>query len=273
MPELPEVQTVVNGLQDWLVDRQILNLECHYNGTVRFSPASSESSLPAKVTSVERRGKYIIINLESLHSIIVHLRMTGKLVQDTSENIESNDINIIHQRACFILSHKKLLRFIDPRTFGKIILCRTDEIESYIPKLGVEPLTDDFTPNYLRSALLNKRAPIKNTLLDQRIVAGLGNIYVCEILYRSGIKPDKQSNQLTMSTLRKIVSNTKEVLSEAIQYNGTSISDYRRIDDKTGEFQNYLRVYQKIYCPLGHSIQNIRLAGRSSFYCPICQKI
>jgi formamidopyrimidine-DNA glycosylase len=108
--------------------------------------------------------------------------------------------------------------------------------------------------------------------MDQKIIAGLGNIYVCEILYRAGINPEKPANKITRKNIVKIIQQTKEVLTEAIDKGGTSISDYRRIDDKPGSFQNFLQVYQKQFCPLGHKVLRLKQGGRSTFYCPICQK-
>jgi len=120
---------------------------------------------------------------------------------------------------------------------------------------------------------LHREAPIKNLLLDQRIVAGLGNIYVCEILFRAKIHPDSQGKNLGNSELDKIVKQTNIVIAEAIENNGTTISDYRRIDDKTGNFQNFLKVYQKDFCECGEKISRKKHSGRSTFYCEKCQKI
>lgn len=270
MPELPEVQTVLSDLKSSLKNTVILAVDSFYQGTVIRDPELDDNALPAKITAYERRGKYIIIHLENQHSIIVHLRMTGKLVLQAKRE-ETSEIHK-HQRACFLLSQEQKLLFIDPRTFGKITLCKTENLPRYIAILGAEPLTAAFDEKYLAAKLKTKKSPIKTALLDQSVVAGLGNIYVCEILYRAGIRPDTASNTITLSKLKEIVKHTKSVLKEAIAHNGTSISDYRRVDDKSGEFQHFLKVYQKKTCPLGHKIENIRLSGRSSFYCPICQK-
>jgi formamidopyrimidine-DNA glycosylase len=267
MPELPEVQTVLDGVVRSIQGKRIQELRCLYPGTVVLDPENGPEPFPASVTASRRRGKYMILHLDSGHSLIIHLRMTGKLVH--SKGKAGTDK---HERACFLLSGREKLHFIDIRTFGKIILCRTANVESYLPSLGVEPLSADFTPAYLAARLKGRSAPIKNSLLDQSVVAGLGNIYVCEVLYRCGIRPDKPSRDLGPKQLKLLVKHTREVLAEAIAMNGTSVSDFRRVDDKTGEFQNYLRVYQKSLCPRGHEVDNIRLAGRSSFFCPLCQK-
>ncbi len=269
MPELPEVHTVLRGLQEHLQESVIVNLECNYPGTVIYDPDISNDALPAQIRGYERQGKYIIIHLKNEHSIIVHLRMTGKLVIESEPSISET---YKHQRACFLLAESQRVLFIDPRTFGKITLCKTANLSKFVATLGPEPLTNRFTGTYLLEKLKNKKAPIKNVLLDQSIVAGLGNIYVCEILYRAGIRPATESNSISQAKLNSIVKHTKAVLSEAISHNGTSISDYRRVDDKSGEFQAFLRVYQKKTCPLEHEIHNLKLSGRSSFYCPVCQK-
>jgi formamidopyrimidine-DNA glycosylase len=267
MPELPEVQTVLNGLIEVLQDKTLCGVESYYPGTLIIDPELEDDVFPAKLVQAERRGKYIILHLDSASIIIVHLRMTGKLVYEPKPDEPHR-----HERARILLSAQDALRFIDPRTFGKITLLRSSNLSRYLPELGPEPLSDAFDAAYLYRSLRHRKAPIKNLLLDQRIVAGLGNIYVCELLFRSGIKPDRPGAKITRKDSRLIARHTKEILREALAVGGTSISDYRQIDDKRGEFQNFLRVYQKHKCPLGHTLHNIKLGGRSSFFCPICQK-
>lgn len=267
MPELPEVETVLRGLRRQIHDMPICHLESLYKGTVIYDDEVNNPVFPAKVDRFERRGKYIILHLESDNALIIHLRMTGKLVYTETENDE-----LKHVRALLSLTGCARVAFNDIRTFGKIIVTPESKIDTYLPELGPEPLSRSFTYLCLSKALANKKAPVKNALLDQSVIAGLGNIYVCEILYRAGINPETISNQLSIAQLKSIVKHTKEVLTEAIAKNGTSISDFRQIDDKTGEFQNFLQVYQKETCPKGHKIKRIKQAGRSSFYCPVCQK-
>jgi len=268
VPELPEVQTVLDGLQSVLQDRMITGLECYYPGTLIQGERMVVSPFPARVQQFQRRGKYLLLHLDTAASLIIHLRMTGKLVYDADPQDAHK-----HERARILLQGGDAVRFIDPRTFGKIVLTATENLGSYLPSLGPEPLGEEFSAKYLQGAFAGKKMPVKNALLDQRIVAGLGNIYVCEILYRSGLRPDLPAGKISLPRLKLIVSHTRDVLSESLAVGGTSVSDYRRIDDKSGEFQNFLRVYQKDTCPRGHAIDNVRLGGRSSFYCPICQKI
>ena len=150
----------------------------------------------------------------------------------------------IHERARILLENDEIVQFIDPRTFGKITLLKSADLSTCLPKLGAEPLSNDFNTIYLRKATTNRTIPIKTLLLDQSVIAGLGNIYVCEILYRAHIKPSTPAKSIGSISTKAIVKHTKEVLAEALAVGGTSISDYRRIDDKTGEFQNFLQVYQ-----------------------------
>jgi len=267
MPELPEVQTVLDGVAKILSTRGIESLECMYPGTVKIAPNVGKKPFPAKVESHIRRGKYIILRLSGGNSLIIHLRMTGKLVHESSSTGTH-----IHERACFLLTDGGLLRFIDPRTFGKIILCRTDDESSFMPALGLEPLEGGFTPAALGLMLKGRKMPIKSAIMDQRLIAGLGNIYACEALYRAGIHPDTPAGSLAPKALAKLVKQIRLVLSEAIAQNGTSISDFRRVDDKQGGFQNFLQVYQKEVCPRGHPIHKARHSGRGTFFCPVCQK-
>ncbi len=267
MPELPEVETVLRGLQSQLKDTPICDLKSYYKGTVVYDTDINHPAFPAKVTEYQRRGKYIILHLENHNALVIHLRMTGKLIYTKGVHEEAK-----HIRAEFNLHDGCSIIFNDIRTFGKIILCPESKISSYLADLGAEPLTREFDAAYLQKAIVRKSAPIKNVLLDQSVVAGLGNIYVCEILYRTKVHPAAKANSLSLATLKNIVKHTKEVLTEAIAHNGTSVSDFRQIDDKTGEFQNFLQVYQKATCPRGHTIHRIKQAGRSTFYCPVCQK-
>lgn len=267
MPELPEVETVLRGLRRKINGMPICQLDSLYNGTVIYDMDIVQPLFPAEVTEFERRGKYIILHLASKNALIIHLRMTGKLIYTEEENEEAK-----HVRALLSLTGCARVLFNDIRTFGKIIVAPETKINNYLPELGPEPLSEEFDEQYLKQALKKKSAPIKNALLDQAIVAGLGNIYVCEILYRAKVNPQTQANALTPAKLKSIVLHTKEVIAEAISHNGTSVSDYRQIDDKTGSFQNFLRVYQKEACPQGHPIKRIKQAGRSTFYCPVCQK-
>ena len=267
MPELPEVQTVLSGVVKELRGARIIGLECLYPGTVIMDPELKGKAWPATLTDFERRGKYMLLHLSGGHSLIIHLRMTGKLVSDRIVAGPS-----CHERACILLDKGRKLRFIDIRTFGKITLCRTENVSRFLPTLGVEPLGEGLTGEILKELFRPRKIPVKNALMDQSLIAGLGNIYANEILYRSKINPVTPANKISLPRLRILVKETKAVLTEAIAMNGTSISDFRRVDDKSGEFQNFLQIYQKELCPKGHAVKKLRQGGRSTFFCPVCQK-
>ncbi len=267
MPELPEVQTVLNGFAEAIQDKTITGLECYYPGTVICHADASDRAFPAKMTGYKRLGKYMQVHLDSGYSLIIHLRMTGKLVA-----ANAGDEPLVHERARFSLKGGEVVHFIDPRTFGKIVVCPTPSLGNHMPQLGMEPLDKDFTAKRLGEVLAKKKAPIKTVLLDQRVIAGLGNIYVCEVLYRTGILPQTPASQISVIKVASIVKETVAVLEEAIKMGGTSISDFRRIDDKSGEFQHFLQVYQKDLCPKGHQVQRSVMGGRGTFFCSVCQK-
>ena len=264
MPELPEVQTIINGLNQKVLGKEIQEI-------VELRPRTVEWQFPVtslgKINSISRRGKYIIIQTSSKYKLVIHLRMTGKLIFEKDLNKTSN-----HARAEIIFKNKTKLIFDDVRTFGKIQIINSNEKIKALQKLGVEPLSDDFNTEYLKNELKNRKAPIKNVLLDQKVIAGLGNIYVSEILFRAKVHPATTANKLKTASLKRIVSETKNVLQEAIKHNGTTISDYRSVEDKTGEFQNFLKVYGKKICECGAIIQQIKQAGRSTYFCEECQK-
>lgn len=268
MPELPEVQTVLEGLVRKVGTRKLIKIESYYPTTVICDPESSRKFIPGAISNAFRRGKYMIVMLDSGTTLIIHLRMTGKLVYDAKAIPPTK-----HERARIYLEDGAVIHFIDPRTFGKIIICNLDNFTDYLPELGLEPLNPEFTIKHLKEKLQRRTLPIKQALLDQKVIAGLGNIYVCEILFRAKLHPLQSVNSLSDKDYRNIIRYTRQVLSEAILKGGTSISDFRRIDDQTGEFQEFLRVYQKASCPQGHPLARVKIGGRGTFYCPQCQKM
>lgn len=265
MPELPEVQTITDELNDILPKRKVVNLRELRNGTI--TDVNSILNFPFLIENVGRRGKYIVVETDSDFTIIIHLRMTGKLIYEDQLSEHQT-----HIRAIFDYEEYGHLVFDDIRTFGTIDVIENNEVNEFFTRIGVEPLSREFNAKYMAEKFAKRKSPIKNALLDQKIVAGLGNIYVCELLYRSGISPEIEANKLSLQQLGVIAKHTKEVLKEAIRENGTTISDYTRVDEKKGNFQNFLRVYQKEYCPKEHKISRIKQGGRATYYCPQCQK-
>jgi len=263
MPELPEVQTIINGLESHIIEKQISQIrECRKGTVVSHCPVDEFG----QVNTLERRGKYIIIATSKEIKIIIHLGMTGKLIYKSGAEVKPS-----HCRAEIIFTDGERIFFDDVRTFGKIHIFRIDDTVTALETMGVEPLTDFLNVHYLSDKLKNRKAPIKNVLMNQHIVAGLGNIYAMEILHRSHIDPTKESGILNKKEIKEIVQQTKIVLKEAMVHNGTSVSDYRSIEDQKGEFQNFLRVYRKERCRCGTNIKKIKMAGRSTYFCPECQ--
>lgn len=264
MPELPEVQTIVDELNSHILNKSILEIVEKREGIIINQ---DNMKLFGKINRIERRGKYIIIHT-SQTDIVVHLRMTGKLIYEEDLLKTSS-----HSRAEIIFKDGTKLIFDDVRAFGKIWILSNYKGLDGIKNLGVEPLNKRFDKDYLKLKIQNRKVPIKSLLLDQNIIAGLGNIYVCEILFRAKIHPESFGKNLQETEIGNIVRQTKIVLSEALRHNGTTISDYRRVDGKTGEFQNFLKVYQKDFCECGNKISKIKIAGRSTYFCDECQKL
>ena len=265
MPELPEVQTIVEELNDDIKNKFIISiLEYRENTVLNLNKHHNFG----KIENINRRGKYIILHTSNNLDIVVHLRMTGKLIY------EENHLNTSsHCRAEIIFSDRTKLIFDDVRTFGKIWITANSKNLKGIKKLGVEPLNKYFDKKYLKQKIHTRKVSVKSLLLDQTIIAGLGNIYVCEILFRAKVNPLTLGQNLPDKKIADVVGQTKIVLSEAIEKNGTTISDYRRVDGKTGEFQNYLKVYQKVNCECGNKISKIKISGRSTYFCNKCQKL
>ena len=263
MPELPEVETVVNELNTELINETIVRIEPLSSRGIK-NELSDVTEF--KIISVTRRGKYIVFNGEDV-SIIAHLRMTGKFVFTPSDK----DMKYI--RCIFHFNSLRKMYFVDVRKFGTIEL--TENISTFFSHLGPEPLTNEFTPLYFQSILKNRLKPIKNALLDQSLVAGIGNIYADESLFLSQINPLKKSSGLSLNEMTKLVKNIKWVLSESIKNMGTTLSDYRNTKNTGGENQHYLNVYglEGSNCKVCNSIiLRIKLAGRSTHFCPNCQK-
>ncbi len=284
MPELPEVETIRRDLQEKIKDKQIKDIIVNISKVIK-KPSLEEfiaKTKDKKIKEVDRRGKYIIIHLDSKDKLIVHLGMTGLLIypyNKNSEEISEGKIKSKHNHLVFTFTDDTQLVFNDVRRFGKIFLVSNiDEVES-ITKLGVEPLEDYFTEEVFIQILNKKKnSKIKSFLMKQEFVAGLGNIYANEVLYRSNIHPLRLISSLNKKDVRNLYRQVKLVLSEAVELRGSTVADeaYRDTDGKKGKFANKIQVYARkgepcIKC--GHPIELVRIEGRSSFICPQCQKL
>lgn len=268
MPELPEVETTVRGLEKVLLDRRIDRVEIRRGDLRRAFPEGLGQRLTgARVTSLGRRGKYGLIRTDRGDTLVFHLGMSGKWRIDPHE---------LHKHDHLVLETDdgRRLALNDPRRFGSVDLVPTGEVEAWgaIGELGPEPTELD--AKELHAKLRGRTAPIKALLLDQRIVAGLGNIYACEALYRSGIDPRRAAGRLSRARVERLVSAIREVIAEAIEEGGSTLRDYARPDGELGYFAARFAVYDREgkACPTGGTVRRIVQGGRSTFFCPACQR-
>jgi formamidopyrimidine-DNA glycosylase len=270
MPELPEVETTVRGLSRYLDGEKITRVAVHREGLRRpFPPQLAQALTGATVTGLGRRAKYGLIHTDRDVTMVFHLGMSGRWRIDPAET-HKHDHLVLETRAGHTLA------LCDPRRFGSVDLVDSDKLEDWpaFAALGPEPLGDDLTLEHLHQAFAGRVAAVKLMLLDQRIVAGLGNIYVCEALFRAHIDPRKAAGKVTRPALRKLVPAIKAVLTEAILAGGSSLRDYAQPDGQLGYFSKQFDVYDREGepCACGGMVRRIVQGGRSTWFCPKCQK-
>jgi formamidopyrimidine-DNA glycosylase len=270
VPELPEVETTVRGLVPVLEGRRIASVEARRADLRRAFPADLRQRLTgARVISLGRRAKYGLIGTDRDVMLVFHLGMSGRWRIDP-EAIGAHDHLVLETE------EGRRLALNDPRRFGSLDLVPTPEIEGWGPfaEMGPEPLGREFTSPYLVSVLKGRSAPIKALLLDQRIVAGLGNIYVCEALHMAGISPSRAGGQISRPRLVRLVEAVKTILVAAIEAGGSTIRDYAQPDGALGYFSKSWRVYGREgdTCECGSAIGRQVQSGRSTFFCPRCQR-
>ena len=279
MPELPEVETVMRGLQARLQGRRIVRAAVHREGMRwPFPPGLADRLRGARVESFRRRGKYIMMRIDGGATVLIHLGMSGRiLLRQTGSNMVS-----AHEHLTLESDDGWHLGFVDPRRFGSADLLETvlEDSHRLLANLGPEPLADDFTPKRLAASLAGRATPVKAALLDQRTVAGLGNIYVCEALFRARISPQRLARSVTGIRATRLVAEIKATLREAIEAGGSSLRDYVQTDGELGYFQKSWKAYGREgeaceRCPGAPSCGGIRRIvqfGRSTFYCPRTQR-
>ena len=272
MPELPEVETVRKALLLKLKGKSIKDLTILHNNVFKDQNINEviENIKNQTINDIKRRGKWLIFVLDDYY-LLSHLRMEGKyLYRDLNSKLEK------HELVVFNINNEFELRYKDVRKFGKMYLVKKDKLEeSVIKDLGLEPWDTNLTTEYLLPKYKNKTIPIKTLLLDQSIITGIGNIYADEILFKSKINPHKKGKELTKKECQSIIENTRTILSKAILEGGTTIRSYTSEEGVTGLFQNNLNVNLKEgeKCPCCNSIiKKDKINGRSSYYCPNCQK-
>lgn len=283
MPELPEVETVRRGLAPVMEGHVIARADVRREGLRWPFPARMGARLTgARVERLRRRSKYILADLSTGETALVHLGMSGRiLISGTTLGQFHHPHPAPQKHDHVVLDMKSGARITlnDPRRFGAIDLFATggDDAHPLLARLGPEPLGNAFSEDHLVAALAGKNTPIKSALLDQHIVAGLGNIYVCEVLHRAGINPNRKAGRIAAGRVGALVPIIRNVLTEAIASGGSSLKDYRQADGELGYFQHAFRVYdregQACLTPgCGGTVRRIVQAGRSSFYCPTCQR-
>jgi formamidopyrimidine-DNA glycosylase len=270
MPELPEVETTVRGLESVLEGRRLVEVEARRADLRRAFPADlRQRRTGARVTGLGRRAKYGLIDTDRGDTLVFHLGMSGRW------RIDPEDIGP-HDHLLLATEDGRRLALNDPRRFGSVDLVRTEALAEYAPfeKMGPEPLGSEFDADYLLHALAGRSAPIKALLLDQRIVAGLGNIYVCEALNMAGIAPGRGGGRISRPRLERLVEAIRSVLAAAIEAGGSTLRDYARPSGELGYFSKQWRVYGREgeTCPCGGPIRRRVDSGRSTFFCPRCQR-
>jgi formamidopyrimidine-DNA glycosylase len=270
MPELPEVETVRRGLALKMNGRRIIRAELRRPDLRRPFPAALAARLQgARIGEIGRRGKYLLIELDTDGLLLLHLGMSGRV---TASNGDLPDAP--HDHVVLTLDDGTVIRFNDARRFGLLDYVERSDAAQHplLSGLGPEPLGPEFDSDYLAGALAGKMTPIKSALLDQRIVAGLGNIYVCEALFRAGISPRRGAASISRTRVERLVAGIKSVLTEAIEAGGSSLRDYVQADGELGYFQHRWAVYghEGDPCPgcdCGGGVRRIVQSGRSTFFC------
>jgi len=279
MPELPEVETVMRGLRAALEGRRIVRAVAHRADLRWALPVGLARRLTgARVLGFRRRGKYMLMRLDGGDSVLLHLGMSGRMLV---ERAGRNDVTL-HEHLVMETDEGWRVGFVDPRRFGSVDLVPTAEEDAHrlLAELGPEPLDAAFDVTSLSEALAGKRTPIKAALLDQKIVAGLGNIYVCEALFRAEISPLRSAHTVPGARAMRLVPAIKDTLTEAIAAGGSSLRDYVQPDGELGYFQHAWKVYGREgeMCercpgkPVCQGIRRVVQSGRSTFYCPRVQR-
>ncbi|MFZ9684918.1 MAG: bifunctional DNA-formamidopyrimidine glycosylase/DNA-(apurinic or apyrimidinic site) lyase [Gemmobacter sp.] len=288
MPELPEVETVRRGLQPVMEGHVIARAEVRRPDLRRpFPPRLAERLTGARVLRLGRRSKYLLADLSTGETMILHLGMSGRILVTPAEGsgavvgdyAHDHGRHDRHDHLILTMDTGARVTLNDARRFGSVDLVATAEAAAHplLAGLGPEPMGNDFSEAALIAALAGRRTPVKAALLDQRLIAGLGNIYVCEALHRAGIDPRRQAGRIAAPRVGALARAIREVLAEAIAAGGSSLRDYRQTDGELGYFQHAFRVYGREGAPClragcDGTIRRIVQGGRSSFYCPRCQR-
>lgn len=270
MPELPEVETIRRSLLAHLIGATVVKVDVRERRLRRPLDANLERFLIGRIfTSIGRRGKYLLFELDDGRTLLIHLGMSGHLAVKVAAAG-----TLRHDHVRIGLSSGAILVFNDPRRFGLMRLGTMQELAE-LQNVGCDPLLERWQLETWRRMTRNRRLPIKSFLMNQRLIAGIGNIYANEMLYEAGIRPRRRASRLRLAELERLSNAMQTVLEEAVRLGGSSISDYRDADGRPGYFQIRHAVYDRAGQPCRRCttiIRRVVLSGRSTFYCPKCQK-
>jgi formamidopyrimidine-DNA glycosylase len=283
MPELPEVETVRRGLLSVIEGQTIARADVNRPDLRWPFPKNMAQRLTGQaIIALRRRSKYILADLDGGETLLIHLGMSGRMLisgDPLGQFVHDHPAAEKHDHVVLHMQNGARITFNDPRRFGAMDLLETATADSHklLAVLGPEPLGNDFNEPYLVAAFKGKNTPVKSALLDQRIVAGLGNIYVCEALFRARISPKRRAGQISAQRVSTLVPVIRQVLSDAIKAGGSSLRDFRQADGELGYFQHSFDVYGREGAPCRSAdctgtIARLVQSGRSSFYCPQCQR-
>ncbi|MEP3947315.1 bifunctional DNA-formamidopyrimidine glycosylase/DNA-(apurinic or apyrimidinic site) lyase [Ascidiaceihabitans sp.] len=282
MPELPEVETVRRGLTPAMEGQVIAQADVN-RPDLRwpFPDRMAERLTGQTVLRLRRRSKYVLADLSSGETLLIHLGMSGRMTvsgDPLGQFTHTHPAAEKHDHVVFHMGNGARVTFNDPRRFGAMDLMETarEGTHKLLKVLGPEPLGNDFNDSHLIKAFETKNSPVKSALLDQRIVSGLGNIYVCEALFRAKISPVRKAKNISKARVASLVPIIRNVLTDAIEAGGSSLKDFRQADGELGYFQHSFDVYGRENAPCKapnctHTVQRIVQSGRSSFYCASCQ--
>lgn len=284
MPELPEVQTIIDDLNKKIKGDTITGFWTDWKKTIRMPVETFTKEIKGrKILGASRIGKNIFLNLSGAKTIYIHLKMMGHLLVKEKGKKKINGVDYFSEKVnqyihhIFYLKSGRTLEFSDLRKFGKIVLADTDKIGEIgeIKSLGVDAMSQEFTLEKIGEILDKRKTKIKLLLMDQTLIAGIGNIYISEILFEAGILPTRPADKISPIEREKLYRAIKKVLAQGIKLRGTSDSDYRDTAGAPGNFQKVLKVYRRTgkRCgKCGTIVQRIKLGQRGTFFCPVCQK-
>ena len=272
MPELPEVETVVRGLRNKVLGKKVSRVKLLRPSLLEDGSLKNFGRVlkDQQLNDIKRRGKFILIDFSKGHTLVTHLRMTGKyLALDKAHPPDKQTRMIIE------FTDGAALHYNDQRALGKLCLLRPGQKHKSVENLGPDPFSPDFSVELFSEKLTGVNRELKDALMDQKLVAGIGNIYASEICFSAGISPFRKTTDLNPKELRALHRLTVKILRKSIELNGTTFSDYRDVENATGSFQKFLKVYGKKgrRCPrCKGEIIRAKQKQRSTFYCPACQK-